>query len=42
MATYAADRRTVFLKLRLPNSLPFIFTAMKVNLPVSVISALVS
>lgn len=42
MATYAADRRTVFIKLRLPNSLPFIFTAMKVNLPVSVISALVS
>ena len=42
MRTYAADRKTVFFKLRLPNCLPFIFTALKVSLPVSIISALVS
>ena len=42
LKTYAADRKTVFFKLRLPNCLPFIFTALKVSLPVSVISALVS
>lgn len=42
MKTYAADRKTVFFKLRLPNCLPFIFTALKVSLPVSIISALVS
>lgn len=42
MKTYAADKKTVFFKLRLPNCLPFIFTALKVSLPVSIISALVS
>lgn len=42
MATYGADRKTVFLMLRLPNSLPYIFTALKVSLPLSVISSLVS
>ncbi len=42
MKSYAADKRTVFLKLRLPNSIPYIFTALKVSVPTSVITALVS
>lgn len=42
MKSYAADRKTVFLKLRLPNSIPYIFTALRVSVPASVISALVS
>lgn len=42
MKSYAANRRTVFFKLRLPNSVPYIFTALKVSMPASVISALVS
>lgn len=42
MKSYAADKRTVFLKLRLPNSIPYVFTALKVSVPASVISALVS
>lgn len=42
MKSYAANRRTVFFKLRLPNSVPYIFTALKVSVPGSVISALVS
>ena len=42
MRSYAANRRTVFFKLRLPNSIPYIFTALKVSVPSSVISALVS
>ena len=42
MKSYAADKRTVFLKLRLPNSIPYIFTALKVSVPSSVITALVS
>lgn len=42
MKSYAADRKTVFLKLRLPNSVPYIFTALRVSVPASVISALVS
>jgi len=42
MKSYAAENRTVFFKLRLPNSVPYIFTALRVSVPVSVISALVS
>lgn len=42
MLSYAAKKRVVFLKLRLPNSVPYIFTALKVSVPSSVISALVS
>jgi len=42
MKSYAADKKTVFLKLRLPNSISYIFTALKVSIPSSVITALVS
>lgn len=42
MKSYAANNRTVFFKLRLPNSIPYIFTALKVSVPSSVITALVS
>ncbi len=42
MYSYAADNKTVFSKLRLPNSIPYIFTALKVSVPSSVITALVS
>ncbi len=42
MSVMAAKRRTVFRKLRLPNSVPYIFTALKVSVPSSVITALVS
>ena len=42
MRSYAAGRMTVFLKLRLPNSLPYVFTALRVSVPASVIGALVT
>lgn len=42
MASYAADSRTVFTKLRMPNSIPYILTALRVSVPSSVISAVVS
>ena len=42
MKSYAADKKTVFIKLRFPNSIPYIFTALKVSVPGSVITALVS
>lgn len=42
MKSYAAKRRVVFFKLRLPNSVPYIFTALRVGVPSSVISAIVS
>ncbi len=42
MRSYAATERQIFFKLRLPNSVPFIFTALRVSVPGCVISALVS
>ena len=42
MKTYGAGKFTEFRKLRLPNSIPYIFTALRVSVPVSIISALVS
>ncbi len=42
MQSYAARKVVIFTKLRLPNSVPYIFTALKVSVPSSVISALVS
>ncbi len=42
MATYAAKKRVVFFKLRLPNSVPYIFVALKVSVPASIMTAIVS
>lgn len=42
MKSYAANKRTVLFKLRAPNSLPYIFTSLKVSVPACVIAALVS
>lgn len=42
MRTVAAGRMKVLFKLRIPNSVPYIFTALKVAVPSSMISAIVS
>ena len=42
MHTLAAGRMTIFLKLKVPNSVPYIFTALRVSVPGSIISAMVS
>lgn len=42
MASYAAPKKDIFFKLQLPNSVPYIFTALKVSTPNAVISAIVS
>lgn len=42
MKSYAASKKTIFFKLQMPNSVPYIFTALRVSVPASVISALVS
>lgn len=42
MKSYAASPAVTFAKLRLPNSIPYIFTALKVSVPASVIGALVT
>ncbi len=39
--SYAAKRRTVFWKLQFPNSIPYVFTALRVSTPMSVITAVV-
>jgi NitT/TauT family transport system permease protein len=41
MHTYAANRRTILWKLRVPSALPFIFTALKVSATTSVVGAIV-
>lgn len=42
MSSYAASKKETLIKLRIPNSIPYIFTALRVAVPSSVISALVS
>ncbi len=42
MKSYAAGRGTIFSQLRFPNSVPYIFTALRVSVPSSVITALVT
>ena len=42
MTSYAAPKIVVFTKLRLPNSMPYVFTALRVSVPASVIGALVT
>lgn len=42
MSSFAASKSTIFLKLRIPNSVPYIFTALRVSVPASIISAMVS
>lgn len=42
LESYAAKKSTIFTKLRLPNSVPYIFTALQVGVPLAVISAIVS
>jgi NitT/TauT family transport system permease protein len=41
MRAYAASEMTVFRKLRIPNSLPFVFTALRVATTLATIGAIV-
>jgi NitT/TauT family transport system permease protein len=41
MRSYAASRRSVFWKLRMPASLPYLFTALKVSATASIVGAIV-
>jgi NitT/TauT family transport system permease protein len=42
MKSMAAGKRQVFFKLMIPNSIPYLFTALRVSVPASIISAMVS
>lgn len=39
MKTFGADRKTIFLKLKLPSVLPYFFSAIKMAMPLSLIGA---
>ena len=41
MRSYAANRRSVFWKLRMPASLPYLFTALKIAATASIVGAIV-
>ncbi len=42
LRAYAATPRQVFLALRLPNSLPFVFNALKISVVVAIVSVIVA
>ena len=42
MRSYAASERLVFAKVRVPNALPYVFTAVKVSATLSLIGAIVA
>jgi NitT/TauT family transport system permease protein len=42
MKTYAAGKIDIFLKLRLPNCLPYIFTALRINIASAMIGVIIS
>jgi NitT/TauT family transport system permease protein len=41
MTSYASDRRSTLLRLQVPTALPFVFSALKVAAPLSLIGAIV-
>ena len=42
MATYAAKKKVILFKLCIPNSIPHIFVALRVSVPASIMTAIVS
>jgi NitT/TauT family transport system permease protein len=42
LESYAASEKVIFFKLRLPNSLPSVFTALKINVSAAIIAAMIS
>jgi putative hydroxymethylpyrimidine transport system permease protein len=42
LITYGATKKQIFLKLKLPSSLPYFFSALKIAVPLSVIGAAIS
>lgn len=42
MKSYAATRREILWKLRLPNAVPYIFTALKITAPASVVGTIIA
>lgn len=42
LMTYGASKKDIFIKLKLPSSLPYFFSALKIAVPLSVIGAAIS
>ncbi len=42
LITYGANKKQIFLKLKLPSALPYFFSALKISVPLSVIGAAIS
>lgn len=42
LESYAASKKIIFFKLRLPNCLPSIFTALKINVAAAIMAAMIS
>lgn len=42
LESYAASEKVVFFKLRLPNCLPSVFTALKINVAAAIMAAMIS
>lgn len=42
LITYGANKKQIFLKIRIPSSLPYFFSALKIAVPLSVIGAAIS
>lgn len=42
LESYAASEKTIFFKLRLPNCLPSVFTALKINVSAALMAAMIS
>ncbi|MFT8348781.1 ABC transporter permease [Clostridium saccharoperbutylacetonicum] len=42
LESYAASKKVIFFKLRLPNCLPSIFTALKINVAAAIMGAMIS
>jgi NitT/TauT family transport system permease protein len=42
LESYAAPEKVIFFKLRLPNCLPSVLTALKINVPAAIMAAMIS
>lgn len=42
LITYGASKKDIFIKLRLPSSMPYFFSALKISVPLSIIGAAIS
>ena len=42
LITYGASKKDIFIKLKMPNAIPYFFSAIKMAIPISVIGAAIA